>query len=107
MGKGFDAVEHVVTFGLEHRLLGQTDGIGIDEIQNAKGHKCLTLVYQIDLSVSGLGTGSRFPSTGHAPTNRTPGMGTAPMVHWAQIIGPQTARLLERILADKPHPETG
>jgi len=29
------------------------------------------------------------------------------MVHWAQKIGPQTARLFERILADKPHPEMG
>jgi transposase len=28
-------------------------------------------------------------------------------VHWAQSIGPQTARLFERILAEKPHPEMG
>src|SRR5690349_4562266 len=28
-------------------------------------------------------------------------------VHWAQSIGPHTARLFERILADKPHPEMG
>jgi hypothetical protein len=26
---------------------------------------------------------------------------------WAQTIGPHTARLFERILADKPHPEMG
>ena len=45
--KVFDAVEHVVTFGLEHRVLGQIDAIGVDEIQYAKGHKYLTLVYQI------------------------------------------------------------
>jgi transposase len=49
--KVFDAVEHVVTFGLEHRVLGQIDAIGVDEIQYAKGHKYLTLVYQIDLGV--------------------------------------------------------
>ena len=36
--KVFDAVEHVVTFGLEHRTLGQIDTIGVDEIQYAKGH---------------------------------------------------------------------
>jgi hypothetical protein len=48
--KVFDAVEHVVTFGLEHRTLGQIDAIGVDEIQYAKGHKYLTLVYQIDLA---------------------------------------------------------
>jgi len=29
------------------------------------------------------------------------------MTHWAQSIGPHTARLFERILADKPHPEMG
>ncbi|HEY3835443.1 MAG TPA: transposase [Bryobacteraceae bacterium] len=52
--KVFDAVEHVVTFGLEHRVLGQIDAIGVDEIQYAKGHKYLTLVYQIDLDVTGL-----------------------------------------------------
>ena len=52
--KVFDAVEHVVTFGLEHRVFGQIDAIGVDEIQYAKGHKYLTLVYQIDLDVTRL-----------------------------------------------------
>ena len=52
--KVFDAVEHVVTFGLEYRVLGQIDAIGVDEIQYAKGHKYLTLVYQIDLDVTRL-----------------------------------------------------
>ncbi|MFZ1030816.1 MAG: ISL3 family transposase, partial [Candidatus Acidiferrales bacterium] len=49
--KVFDAVEHVVTFGLEHRTLGAID---VDEIQYDKGHKYLTLVYQIDLEVTRL-----------------------------------------------------
>jgi transposase len=52
--KVFDAVEHVVAFGLEHRVLGQIDAIGVGEIQYAKGHKYLTLVYQIDLDVTRL-----------------------------------------------------
>jgi transposase len=52
--KVFDAVEHVVTFGLEHRKLSAIDAIGVDEIQYAKGHKYLTLVYQIDLDVTRL-----------------------------------------------------
>ena len=52
--KVFDAVEYVVTFGLEHRVLGQIDAIGVDEIQYAKGHKYLTLVYQIDLGLTRL-----------------------------------------------------
>jgi transposase len=52
--KVFDAVEHVVTFGLEQRTLGPIDAIGVDEIQYSKGHKYLTLVYQIDLGVTRL-----------------------------------------------------
>jgi transposase len=52
--KVFNAVEHVVTFGLERRELGQIDAIGVDEIQYARGHKYLTLVYQIDLGVTRL-----------------------------------------------------
>ena len=52
--KVFDAVEHVVTWGLEHREWGQIDAIGVDEIQYAKGHKYLTLVYQIDLGITRL-----------------------------------------------------
>src|SRR5450432_4016568 len=49
-----DAVEYVVTYGLEHRTLGLIDAIGVDEIQYAKGHKYLTLVYQIDLGLTRL-----------------------------------------------------
>jgi len=42
------AVEYVVHWGLEHRMLESIGAIGVDEIQYAKGHKYLTLVYQID-----------------------------------------------------------
>ena len=52
--KVFDAVQHVVAWGLQHRTLGQIDAIGVDEIQYAKGHKYLTLVYQIDFSMTRL-----------------------------------------------------
>jgi transposase len=55
----------VVTFGLEYRVLGQIDVIGVDEIQYAGGHKYLTLVYQIDLGVTRLlwiGRRERFES---------------------------------------------
>jgi len=52
--KVFDAVEHVVAWGLEHRTLGQIEAIGVDEIQYAKGHKYLTLVYQIDIGITRL-----------------------------------------------------
>jgi transposase len=52
--KVFDAVEYAVNWGLAHRTLGQIDAIGVDEIQYAKGHKYLTLVYQIDIGITRL-----------------------------------------------------
>jgi transposase len=42
------AVEYVVEWGLAHRRLGPILAIGVDEIQYGKGHKYLTLVYQIE-----------------------------------------------------------
>ena len=44
----YHAVEWVVRWGLEHRSLEGIRAIGVDEIQYSKGHKYLTLVYQID-----------------------------------------------------------
>ena len=35
-------------WGLAHRTLGPIRAIGVDEIQYAKGHQYLTLVYQIE-----------------------------------------------------------
>src|SRR3982074_3170756 len=49
-----DAVEYVVAWGLEHRPLASIRAIGVDEIQYAKGHKYLTLVYQIDQGLTRL-----------------------------------------------------
>lgn len=44
----FESVEHVVAYGLKHRVLDNIHAIGVDEIQYRVGHKYLTLVYQID-----------------------------------------------------------
>ncbi|MFJ1261060.1 transposase, partial [Cupriavidus sp. CuC1] len=46
--KVFNAVEWVVDWGLAHRELGTIRAIGVDEIQYGRGHKYLTLVYQIE-----------------------------------------------------------
>lgn len=48
------AVEYVVGWGLAHRQLESLHAIGVDEIQYAKGHKYLTLVYQIDQGLTRL-----------------------------------------------------
>jgi len=44
----FCSVEMAVSWGKEHRNLTDIKGIGVDEIQWQRGHKYLTLVYQID-----------------------------------------------------------
>ena len=46
--KVYQAVEFVVQWGLAHRSLGPIRAIGVDEIQVGKGHRYLTLVYQIE-----------------------------------------------------------
>lgn len=44
----FRSVKHAVLWGLEHRSLDGVESIGVDEIQWQRGHKYLTLVYQLD-----------------------------------------------------------
>jgi len=44
----FRSVEMAVTWGQEHRDLTGITRIGIDELQWSRGHKYLTLVYQLD-----------------------------------------------------------
>jgi len=44
----FRSVKHAVSWGLAHRDLDGIEAIGVDEIQWRRGHKYLTLVYQID-----------------------------------------------------------
>ena len=44
----FRSVKHAVSWGLAHRELEEIEAIGVDEVQWQRGHKYLTLVYQID-----------------------------------------------------------
>ncbi len=44
----FRSVKYAVSWGLAHRDLSGIESIGVDEVQWQKGHKYLTLVYQID-----------------------------------------------------------
>jgi len=44
----FRAVDWVVRWGLVYREIGTIEAIGVDEISYRRGHKYLTLVYQID-----------------------------------------------------------
>jgi len=44
----YRSVKWVVDYGLEHRNLDGITAVGIDEVQFRKGHRYLTLVYQIN-----------------------------------------------------------
>jgi transposase len=44
----FRAVKHAVFWGVVHRDMSDIEALGIDEIQWSRGHKYLTLVYQIE-----------------------------------------------------------
>lgn len=46
--KVFQSVEWIVGWGLVHRELSEVTSIGVDEILWQRGHKYLTVVYQID-----------------------------------------------------------
>ena len=46
--KVFSSVMYVVDWGLKHRVLTGVQSIGVDEVAWQKGHRYLTLVYQID-----------------------------------------------------------
>ena len=44
----YDAVKWAVSYGLAHRDLGGITAIGVDELAYSKGHKYMTVVYQIN-----------------------------------------------------------
>jgi transposase len=44
----YRSVEQVVAYGLNRRALSGIGAIGVDEVAYAKGHRYLTLVYQLD-----------------------------------------------------------
>jgi len=55
------------------------------------------------------GTDKAITNPEHRPKSHQAHLQWTPsrMVNWAATIGPHTAQLFERILADKPHPEMG
>jgi transposase len=59
--------------------------------------------------VRGHGREQAFTQGEHRPKSHQAHLEWTPsrMVHWAEQIGPHTAKLFERILAEKPHPEMG
>ena len=89
-----DAVEYLVTWGLEHRVLGPIRAIGVDEIQRGKGHKYLTLVYQIDLGCT------RLLWIGKERTVKT-------FREFFTMIGPEVSAKIEFVCSDMWKPYLG
>lgn len=50
----FRSIASVVTWGLKHRTLGDINSLGVDELMIWKGHRYVTVVYQIDSKVKRL-----------------------------------------------------
>lgn len=85
--KVFHSVEYVVQWGLEHRDLSGISAIGVDEIQWHRGHKYLTLVYQINSECI------RLLWIGKERTTRT-------MLRFFRFLGPERTAALEFVCSD-------
>jgi len=85
---------YLVTWGLEHRVLGTIRAIGVDEIQRSKGHKYLTLVYQIDLGCT------RLLWIGKERTVKT-------FKEFFALIGPEVSAKIEFVCSDMWKPYLG
>src|ERR1035438_1924512 len=92
--KVHDAVAYLVTWGLEHRVLGAIRAIGVDEMQRGKGHKYLTLVYQIDLGCT------RLLWMGKERTVKT-------FQEFFTMIGPEVSAKIEFVCSDMWKPYLG
>jgi transposase len=87
----YHSVEWVVQWGLEHRSLEGIKAIGVDEIQYSKGHKYLTLVYQIDVG------GVRLLWTGRERTMKTFGQ-------FFDLLGKERSSRIEFVCSDMWQP---
>lgn len=87
----YHSVEWVVQWGLEHRSLEGIKAIGVDEIQYSKGHKYLTLVYQIDVG------GVRLLWTGRERTMKTFG-------RFFDLLGKERSSRIEFVCSDMWQP---
>ena len=87
----FRAVAEVVEYGLTHRDLSGITAIGVDEVQFQKGHRYLTVVYQIDRSCR------RLLWIGKDRTTRT-------LLRFFRMLGRERTAALEFICSDMWQP---
>ena len=89
--KVHQAVAYVEEWGLLHRQLGPIRAIGVDEIAYGKGHKYLTLVYQIEAGCT------RLLWVGEERTK-------AAFQKFFDLIGTQLAQRIEFVCSDMRKP---
>ena len=97
----FDASFYSVPYTLVHELVEVRATPTTVEIFH-KGQRVAS-------HLRGRGRGQVLTEREHRPKSHQAHLEWTPsrMVNWAEQIGPNTARLFERILAEKPHPEMG
>ena len=83
----YSAVMMAVVWGLEHRSLEGIEAIGVHEVQWLKGHKYLTLVYEI---------GPRTKRLLHIGKERT----EQSLRNFFHVLGPQRCKALRYICSD-------
>ena len=87
----FFSVGMAVRWGLKHRVLEGIKAIGVDEVQYQRGHRYLTVVYQIDQGCK------RLLWIGKERTAKT-------LLKFFRWLGPQRSALLEFICSDMWQP---
>ena len=99
--RGFDANLYSVPYNLVHELVEIRSTPTTVEILH-KGTRVAS-------HLRSRGRGQAVTNDEHRPKSHRAHLEWTPsrMVHWAETIGPNTARLFERIMNDKPHPEMG
>src|SRR5512135_781809 len=87
----FRSVKMAVQWGLKHRDLSGIEPLGVDEVQWRKGHKYLTLVYQID------GHGKRLLWVGRDRTAKT-------LLRFFRMLGRERSATLKFVCSDMWQP---
>ncbi len=97
----FDANFYSVPYNLVHEIVEIRSTSTLVEILHKRHARCS--------HIRSRGRGQTITNEEHRPKSHREHLEWTPsrMVHWAEVVGPYTARLFERIMNDKPHPEMG
>jgi len=96
----FDTNFYSVPYNLVHELV---------EVRSTTTVEILHKGQRVASHLRSRGHGQTITNNEHRPKSHQAHLEWTPsrLVNWARSVGPETARLFERILEDKPHPEMG